>query len=106
MAQFAMTAPKPLPLLRLEPFRGLDTSGTNIDNHHSPDVLNMNLSDKGALNKRTGYAKVFSTSLGSGKINGLYMYTKSNGTTYFLIAHDTTLYKQSGSDQPVSITAG
>jgi len=106
MAQLQMNAPKPLPLLRLEPFKGMDVSGVQIDNHHSPDMLNMNINEKGALNKRTGYDRVYSTSLGTGKINGMYEYTKSDGSSIFLLAHGTTLYKQSGNAQPVSIYSG
>jgi hypothetical protein len=106
MAQMQMNASKPLPLLRLEPFRGMDVSGTQIDNHHSADMLNMNIDDKGALNKRVGYSRLFPTSLGTGKINGMYEFTKSNGSTVFLIAWGTSLYTQVGNAQPVSIYTG
>lgn len=92
-------------IYRIEPFAGLDLSATptQIDDHHSPDMLNMNTDERGALNKRTGYDRVYTTSLGTGKINGLFLFTKSDGTTVLLIAHGTSLYTQSGSSQPVSI---
>jgi hypothetical protein len=106
MAQMSMSAPKSLPLLRLEPFRGMDVSGTQIDNHHSSDMLNFNIDDKGSLNKRTGYARVFPTSLGVGKINGIYEFVKGDGTSVFIIAWGTNLYTQSGNAQPVSIYTG
>jgi hypothetical protein len=100
-------APKPPPLLRLEPFRGVDfSSATHIDNHHSPDALNITLDEKGTLTKRTGYARVFPTSLGEGKINGMYVYTKQDGTQIFLLAHGTKLYTQSGNAQPVQLYSG
>jgi hypothetical protein len=107
MAQMSFNSPTPS-LLRLEPFRGIDVSGTStqIDDHQSPDMLNMNIDERGSLNKRTGYQRVFPTSLGSGKINGIYEYKKSNGTSEFLIAHGTILYKQTASDQPVQIYVG
>jgi hypothetical protein len=99
---------KPQPLLRLEPFRGMDVSesATLIDNHHSPDMLNVNIDEKGSLSKRTGYARVFPTSLGAGKINGMFVYTKTDGTQIFLIAHDTKLYTQAGNAQPVVLKDG
>jgi hypothetical protein len=107
MAQMSFQNPTPS-LLRLEPFRGIDVSGTStqIDDHQSPDMLNMNIDERGSLNKRTGYARVFPTSLGTGKINGMYEYKKADGTSDFLIAHDTKLYKQSGDAQPTEIYSG
>jgi hypothetical protein len=106
MAQMQMNAPKPLPLLRLEPFKGMDVSGIQIDNHHSTDMLNFNINEKGALNKRTGYSRIFPTSLGVGKINGMYEFVKGDGTSVFLIAWGTVLYTQVGNAQPVSIYTG
>ncbi|WP_243299141.1 DUF2460 domain-containing protein [Bacillus litorisediminis] len=108
MAQFS---PRPVPeppLLRIEPFKGMNLSvtPTQIDQSQSPDMLNMNIDERGALNKRTGYERVFPTSLGVGQINGLYEYRKKDGTVKFLIAHGTKLYTQSGSDQPVEIYNG
>jgi hypothetical protein len=107
MAQMNFNSPTPS-LLRLEPFRGIDVSGTStqIDDHQSPDMLNMNIDERGSLNKRTGYERVYPTSLGTGKINGIYEYKKADGTSDFLIAHTTKLYKQSGNIQPVQIYSG
>jgi hypothetical protein len=104
MAQMAFNSPAPS-LLRLEPFRGIDVSGTSsqIDDHQSPDMLNMNIDERGSLNKRTGYQRVYATSLGSGKINGLYDYKKADGTSELLIAHGTRLLKQSGNADPVEL---
>jgi hypothetical protein len=99
---------KPQPLLRLEPFGGMDVSesATQIDNHHSPDMLNVTLDEKGSLSKRTGYKRVFATSLGAGKINAMFVYTKTDGTQIFLFAHGTKLYTQSGDAQPVVLKDG
>jgi hypothetical protein len=107
MAQMNFNSPTPS-LLRLEPFRGIDVSGTStqIDDHQSPDMLNMNIDERGSLNKRTGYERVYPTSLGTGKINGIYEYKKADGTSDFLIAHTTKLYKQAGNSQPVQIYSG
>jgi hypothetical protein len=107
MAQMNFNSPTPS-LLRLEPFRGIDVSGTStqIDDHQSPDMLNMNIDERGSLNKRTGYERVYSDSLGPGKINGIYEFKKSNGTTEFLIAHGTTLYKQDANNQPIQLYSG
>jgi hypothetical protein len=96
------------PLLRIEPFKGVNYSvtPTQISQSQSPDMMNMQIDERGALNKRTGYTRVFPTSLGAGAINGMYTYRKKDGTEFFLIAHGTKLYTQSGSDQPVQIYSG
>jgi hypothetical protein len=106
--QFKTKAPKLPPLLRIEPFKGINLSvtPTQIDQHQSPDMINMTIDERGALNKRTGYTRLFPTSLGVGKINGMYEYRKKDGTVLFLLAHGTQLYTQSGSNQPVSIYTG
>ncbi|MBS4173471.1 hypothetical protein [Bacillus sp. FJAT-49736] len=100
--------PQEPPLLRLEPFKGMNLSvtPTQIDKSQSPDMLNMNIDERGALNKRTGYERVFPNSLGPGQINGLYEYRKLDGTVLFLLAHGTKLYTQSGNEQPVQIYDG
>jgi len=76
---------------RLNSFLGLNVSVTNtqIKDSESPDMLNMTLDDRGALNKRFGYKRV--VSIGAGKINGLFVYQKSTGDIY-LVAHGTKLY--------------
>jgi hypothetical protein len=108
MAQMPGIAQRSQPLLRLEPFMGMDVSesATQIDNHHSPDMLNMNIDEKGTLNKRTGYTRVFPTSLGEGKINAMYLYTKQDGTEIFILAHGNKLYTQSGNTQPTELYDG
>lgn len=93
------------PLLRIEPFKGMNLSvtPTQIDESQSPEMLNFNVDERGALNKRTGYERIFQTSLGPGAINGMYEFRKTDGTIIFLVAHGTKLYKQSGNEQPVEI---
>lgn len=100
----SLTVSEPPPL-RIDKFRGINTSvtPTQIDFNQSPDMLNYNIDERGALNKRTGYTRVFANSLGVGKINGMFEYRKKDGSTIFLFAHGTNLYTQSGESQPLSI---
>lgn len=100
--------PVPEHMLRIEPFKGMNLSvtPTQIDQSQSPDMLNLTIDERGALNKRTGYERVFATSLGVGAINGAYEYRKQDGTVLFLLAHGTKLYTQSGTSQPVEIYNG
>ncbi|MDF2854231.1 MAG: hypothetical protein K0Q87_82 [Neobacillus sp.] len=106
MAQLAFSSKTP-PLLKLEPFLGLDlsVSATQIDHHHSPDMLNM-LNINGELTSRTGFMRVFKDSLGAGRINNLYIYSKIDGTQILLLAHGTKLYTQSGDAQPTLLYDG
>lgn len=94
MAQLNSRPPAEPPLLRIEPFKGINlaVTPTQIDDHQSPDMLNMHTDEQGALNKRTGYKRIFLT-LGEGKINGMAVYKRSNGATEFLFAHGGKLYK-------------
>lgn len=97
----------PPPLLRIEPFKGINLSvtPTQIDVHQSPEMLNMQIDQRGSLNKRTGYERVFATSLGVGSINGMFDYKKKDGAVEFLFAHGTKLYKLSDTNQPVQVTS-
>lgn len=96
------------PLLRIEPFKGMNLSvtPTQIAPNQSPDMLNFMIDDDGALTKRTGYERIFETSLGEGQINGLYEYRKTDGTVLFLLAHGTKLYTQLDNEQPIEIYNG
>lgn len=108
MAKMNMKPVAEPPLLRIEPFKGVNlaVTPTQIDRSQSPDMLNMHIDERGALNKRTGYERLFTTSLGSGAINGLYEFRKTDGNVYFLIAHGTKLYTQENNDQPTEIYDG
>jgi hypothetical protein len=99
-------SPEP-PLLRIEPFKGINTSvsPTQIADNQSPDMLNIIIGEDGELNKRTGYERLFPTSLGVGKITGMYNYRKVNGSEYFLFTHNESLYVMDG-DTPTLLFAG
>lgn len=86
------------PLLRIDQFKGINLSvtPTQIDQSQSPDMLNMNIDERGALNKRTGYERVYVKSLGPGKMNGLFRFQKPDGTEELLFAHGTKLYRSEG----------
>lgn len=98
----------PFNYFKLQPFEGLDVEGsaTQINDHESPDMLNMYSDERGSLNKRVGFHKTYATTLGPGKILGLYIFEKSDGTVYPLMAWGNDLYVQQGSAQPTSIFHG
>jgi hypothetical protein len=83
------------PLLRIEPFKGinLSTTPTQIDDHESPDMLNVSSDERGSLNKRTGYERLFETNLGPGEINGMFEFKKADGTKEILFGHAGNLYR-------------
>lgn len=87
----------------IDRFAGLNTQTTasQIADNESPDLLNIVLDSEGRPDKRFGYQRIYETSLGSGKINGLFNFVKKDGTTRFVIHHGTSLYTQTGSNQPV-----
>lgn len=109
MAQ--LKVPKFPNTLRVQSY-GNFTGGVNyrdnpamIPENQSPELQNVRIRD-GTLNKRNGYRRIYQTSLGPGRINGLYNYKKADGSSILLIAHGTKLYTQSGGDQPVEIKSG
>lgn len=108
MAQLLANQRPDPPLLRIEPFKGINLSvtPTQIDQHQSSDMLNMHIDSRGSLNKRTGYERVFAISLGVGAINGMYLFRKKDGTSKFIIAHGTKLYTQADDAQPIEIYNG
>ncbi|MDF2675173.1 MAG: hypothetical protein K0R09_3445, partial [Clostridiales bacterium] len=81
-------------LIKIDNFKGINQSAdyTQIDIRESPDMLNMELDNKGALNKRKGYKRIFE-SLGTGNVNGQYIYAKKDGTLIELFAYADKLYK-------------
>lgn len=89
----------------IDRFAGLNTATTasQIEFNESPDLLNVILDAEGRPDKRFGFKRIYSDSLGSGKINGMFYFVKKDGTTRFLIHWGTNLYTQTGSAQPVSI---
>lgn len=99
---------KSSPIHRIDKFRGLNVGvdATQIAYNESPNLQNVFIDDAGIPTKRSGYKKVFATSLGVGKIHALYNYRKPDGTLVRLIHHGTKLYtwNDSGS-QPIEIYA-
>jgi hypothetical protein len=95
MLQFSVSPKAELPPLRIEPFKGVNlaVTATQIDQSQSPDMLNMHIDERGALNKRTGYQRLYD-SLGDGPINGLFMFRKADGTEKFLISHGGKLFRE------------
>lgn len=96
-----------IPLV-IDRFAGLNTQTTasQIADNESPDLLNITFDAEGRPDKRFGYQRVYATSLGAGKINGMFNFVKKDGTTRFLIHWGTNLYTQTGSAQPVQIYTG
>ena len=72
---------------------GLDylTSPSMLNPKFSPECQNVRVRD-GSISKRSGYSRLFPTSLGTGQINGLFQYKKANGDKYELVAHSDKLY--------------
>lgn len=97
-------APAPEIPITIQNWAGLNTATTasQIADNESPDLLNIVLDAEGRPDKRFGYNRVYATSLGAGKINGMFYWKRKDGSTRFLIHHGTTLYTQTGSAQPVS----
>jgi len=98
MAQMNAAGASNPPLLRIDQFKGVNLSvtPTQIDQSQASDLLNMNIDERGALNKRTGYERVYVQSLGPGKINGLFHYRKPDGSEMLLFAHGNKLYGTKG----------
>lgn len=94
MFKLPKSPPNP-PNLRLGPFGGIDLSvnQAQIQQNKSPNMMNFSIDERGSLIKRTGYERVYATSLGPGAINGLFEFTKSDGTKEMLLAHGDKLYR-------------
>ncbi|TYS46764.1 hypothetical protein [Bacillus infantis] len=98
------------PLLKIEPFRGMDlsTSPTLLDEHRSPDMLNINLDEHGSIHKRTGFKKAHPSTLQEKyaevkPVSGMFEYRKRDGSRVNLITHGFNIFKQVGEEQPVEI---
>lgn len=95
-------------MVKTNQFRGLNLLATasQIDDNETPDMQNMEIDELGAVQKRAGYDKLYTSTLGSGKINGLIYYTTPAGVLELIIAWSTKLYKQTGTNAPVEIYSG
>lgn len=93
---------------RIVRFKGINTSttATQLEYNETPDMLNMVLDSEGRPDKRFGYERIFSTSLGVGKINGLFQYRKADGTNELLKHHGTKFYRHVPGIQPTVIFTG
>jgi hypothetical protein len=88
--------------LSIRDFKGIDVTGTR-DVRRSPDMLNCILDDEGTPEMRTGYTKLYDTTLGTGPILGIHDW---DGTEK-LIHHGTKLYTYSGDGEaPVEVYDG
>lgn len=58
----------------------------------TPDAANFVLDEENTPDKRPGWKKVFSQLLGAGKVNGLFLYRRADGTKVKLVHHSTKLY--------------
>lgn len=87
--------------LPLNSFKGVNIAltPTQIGDTQSPDMLNMILDDRGALDKRNGFQKYIET-LGNQEIKGMWIY-KGN----ILYAQNQKLYKITG-NTPLEIFTG
>ncbi|MGD6898599.1 hypothetical protein [Bacillus infantis] len=112
MLQFNVKSQPNPPVMRIEPFKGMNLSEapTQIEQSQSPDMLNMHLDERGVIKKRTGFKKTHPNSLRGQyspvqKISGMFEYRKKDGTTVTLITHDFDIFKQVGEQQPVEIVS-
>jgi hypothetical protein len=82
-------------VFHIDRFSGLNkaVTPTQIEVNESPDMLNMQLDSKGALEKRTGFISMIDSSLGDGEITGAYSGLVDGK---FLFTHSTTLYAYNG----------
>jgi hypothetical protein len=107
MGVFTVPSVDETKILTINKFKGINLSvdSTQLEINESPDMLNMQLDTRGALEKRTGYKKIFE-SLGNGKVNGLFLFAKKDGTKIKLMAYSTKLYSWNEGEQPVELYNG
>jgi len=76
---------------------------TQLRDNQSPYMVNMTADDRGTLNKRDGQKYVYTSSLGSGSVNGAYQRLYMGNRIF---AWGDKIYRQSGTSDPVSIMTG
>ena len=76
-----------------------------LKSNQSPEAINIRIRD-GTISKRSGYSRLYPTSLGAGQINGIGIYRKANGSVYRLICHSANIFTQSVNSQPVLLKSG
>lgn len=67
-------------------------SSLKLPDNASPDCANVIIDDDNAIQKRTGYVKFNSVSLGSYYISNLYVYNKVNGSSYLIANTSSCIY--------------
>ncbi|MZQ99482.1 MAG: hypothetical protein GT601_17585 [Acidaminobacter sp.] len=98
--------PRQNPPLSIRQFLGVDVTGTR-DVRRSPAMMNCVLDDEGTPEMRTGYEKLFATSLGAGAILGIHKWIDTDSTTIRIIHHGTKLYiYDTLGEQPVEAYSG
>lgn len=63
-----------------------------IEDNEAADIQNMNMLEKGSLQKRHGYTKRFAAAFGTGPVRGLYNYRKENGLSRLVFASDGKIF--------------
>lgn len=67
-----------------------------LENNEAAAIQNMNMLEKGTLQKRHGYTKRFASTFAAGPVRGLTNYRKENGTSRLVFGADGKLFY----DQP------
>lgn len=88
--------------ISIKVFGGIDYTDTK-DITRSPDAKNIILDEQFAPDKRPGYKRVYQESLGTGQINGLFLFHKKDGTKVRILHHGTKLYIWEDGEQPVQL---
>lgn len=89
--------PTPDPLF-IDSFGGIDYTNTK-DLSRSPDGKNWRLDEQMTPEKRMGYKRIFPHSLGTGKVNGLFLFKRKDGSKVKLLHHGTKLYEWDDKDE-------
>lgn len=89
----------PRKLLRFVDFSGGmndKVSPLLLEDNEAAAIQNMNMLEKGTLQKRHGYTKRFGSAFGTGPVRGLTNYRKENGTSRLVFCSDGKIFY----DQP------
>lgn len=61
----------------------------------SPDLLNVDLTETGAIKKRTGWGRYSNAAIGTGgEVRGVFYLRKATGSQYMLVAEGDSLYEE------------
>ena len=105
-----ITSPQQPEVLPINNFAGLNISSapTEIAFNESPDLENITFDDRGNLNKRPGYQRVFENAIDeTNPITSLHSFTTSAGDVKYLLTHNTQVYEWFlNGNAPTSIHTG